>query len=121
MSHRLPYLYAPGRACLRGPASDPRTVGVLVVPVGGGMPAMARAELPSDAAGQAVSRGRDDILAEARAVVAESGGNADALVSWWERRAAYDADGVYLARPMAGAAADPVAEGVVILGGYAEG
>lgn len=121
MSNRLPYLYAPVRACLRGPGSDARTVGVLLVPLRGGEPSMELAALPDDPMGHAVARARDDILAEARAVFTESGGSADALATWWESRAAYDADGVYLARPMGGAADDLGVEAAALLRGYAEG
>ncbi|MBM4367553.1 MAG: hypothetical protein FJ102_15175 [Deltaproteobacteria bacterium] len=117
MTTLRPYLYAPLRACLRGPTNDARTVAVLAFPLDGEGLFMERAPLPSDADGRLVSEAREDILAELVEVWSRAHDVAD-VSRWWQARALCDADFVYLAAPMAGAAADVNGEVARILKDY---
>ena len=111
----IPYVYARIRACLRGPMNDPRTIAVLLAPVGGGEPHLAAAPLPDDEQGAAVRQARDEIYAQAMEFAVGRKANSAELLVWWRGRAAQEADFVYLAAPKAGCAPDLRAEAEVIL------
>ena len=115
---KYPFLYAPIRACLRGPRNDPRTVAVLLVPVADGRPLVVKAELPDDSDGAAVAEARDFIFEEANFAADLRTTDPEALLRWWLARAGQQADFVYLSKPMAGCAADLGAEAQAILDAY---
>ena len=115
---RQPFLYAPIRACLRGPRNDPRTVAVLVVPTPKGAPVVARMPLPADGRGDAVARAREQIIREAHDRAAAREADPEELVRWWMARASQRADFVWLERPMAGSAVSLEAEAEGILAEY---
>ncbi len=112
-----PYLYAPLRACLRGPTNDARTVAVLALPLDGEGPILERAALPADDDGRLVSEAREDIFAELVEVWSRAHDVGD-VSRWWQARALCDADFVYLAAPMAAAAVDVKAEVAKLLREY---
>ena len=121
MNELLPYLYAPIRASLHGPTGDSFTIALLVVPVDVDpehRSILVRVPLLGGQIHKEAGHALDALEEEAMKASVERAASADALIDWWNARSAARTDFVYLAPPMAGAAADLAATAAELLAAY---